>query len=391
MTKKPNCQIAIITNYYPPEMGAAANRISHLAQGLSPDFDVTVIAPLPNYPTGKIFEEFRNKYQANSVENGINIHRLWIFASASKNKILRLWAMVSFGFSLALYFLRHPIPNRVIIQSPPLIVAFISILLLRSKKRSLILNVSDLWPSAGLEMGVLQKGFFYKLLKKIELFNYKNSSKILGQSEEILNHIKALIPSSDLHLYRNYPIINPREFNGNHRTTNRVRIVYAGLLGIAQGVLKLCHTIHFDTVEFHIYGAGPEATEIRQFIKEHPELRIFFHGNLDRQSLHQELVNYDLMLIPLVNRIYGSVPSKIFEYAKLGLPLLYFGGGEGESIILKHQLGWVVEHGDYEQLNSVIHSIALDSLDIESKKEIQKRAQKEFDFHTQINKIKNIL
>jgi hypothetical protein len=85
------------------------------------------------------------------------------------------------------------------------------------------------------------------------------------------------------------------------------------------------------------------------------------------------------------------VPSKIFEYAKLGLPLLYFGGGEGESIILKHQLGWVVEHGDYEQLNSVIHSIALDSLDIESKKEIQKRAQKEFDFHTQINKIKNIL
>jgi len=164
--------ILIITSYFPPETGAASNRIFHLAKGLQEhNFNVSVITPLPNYPKGKIFGGYRGRFKHTSKEYNITTHRLWIYASNSKNILLRLIAMLSYSISLIWFFIWNKIPKTVIIQSPPLLVAFTSVFFLRSKKRKIILNVSDLWPLAGLELGVFKKGFSYKILEKIERFN----------------------------------------------------------------------------------------------------------------------------------------------------------------------------------------------------------------------------
>ena len=62
--------VLIITNYFPPETGAASNRIFHLAEGLQKhDFKVTVLTPLPNYPKGTIFEDYRGQFKHTSTKN----------------------------------------------------------------------------------------------------------------------------------------------------------------------------------------------------------------------------------------------------------------------------------------------------------------------------------
>ncbi|HEX9828289.1 MAG TPA: glycosyltransferase WbuB, partial [Flavobacteriaceae bacterium] len=56
--------ILIITSYFPPEIGAASHRIFQLAEGLQKhDFKVEIITPLPNYPTGKVFEGYKGKFK----------------------------------------------------------------------------------------------------------------------------------------------------------------------------------------------------------------------------------------------------------------------------------------------------------------------------------------
>ncbi|WP_242203350.1 glycosyltransferase family 4 protein [Aestuariivivens insulae] len=380
-------EVLIITNYFPPEMGAASNRIFQLAEGLQTHhFKVSVVTPLPNYPNGKIFDSYRGTFKHTSTEQQITIHRLWLFASNSKNKVLRLIAMLSYSFSLMWFLLWYKIPKTVIVQSPPLLVAFTSVFFLRSKKRKLILNVSDLWPLAGLELGALQKGLGYSLLKKMERFNYKHADLILGQSLEILNHILSIYPEKETFLYRNYPNSKPPKIIETQSTSKLLKLVYAGLLGVAQGIYKLCQELNYSTLSFHIYGSGAEKHTIEAFISKHPELDIVYHGEVSRPELHKALMTYDIAVIPLVDRIYGSVPSKIFEYARLGLPILYFGGGEGEHIVKDNKLGWVAKAGDYNNLNHVISTIdPSEPRNSTFKNQIQQTALESFDYHLQLN------
>ncbi|WP_460220447.1 glycosyltransferase family 4 protein [Psychroserpens sp. MEBiC05023] len=384
-------EVLIITSYFPPEIGAASNRMFQLAKGLqNTGFNVTVLTPLPNYPTGKIFKDYRGKFKHVSSEHNITINRLWIYASNSKNKALRLIAMLSYSFSLIWFFMWNKIPKTVIVQSPPLLVAFTCMLFLNHKSRNLTLNISDLWPIAGLELGAFKKNFSYGLLEKIERYNYKKARLVLGQSEEILAHISSIYPNKQTFLYRNYPDFNPPNIS-TYTSQKPLKIVYAGLLGIAQGIYKLCNELDFYNVELHIYGSGAEQEKIERYILEHPEKSIFFHGRVTREKLHQELMLYDITIIPLLNRIYGSVPSKIFEYARLGLPMVYFGGGEGEHIITKHELGWIANAGDYNDLNRVVSQIKSKHISEDQRRKIQDIAISSFSFKEQLNRLKQLL
>ena len=112
---------------------------------------------------------------------------------------------------------------------------------------------------------------------------------------------------------------------------------------------------------------------------------------MTREELHGELLQYDISIIPLLNRIYGSVPSKIFEYARLGIPMLYFGGGEGEDIINEFNLGWIAEPTNYEALNEVISSISAGMFTDDFRRDIQQSAITQFDFNKQLRQLEEVL
>jgi hypothetical protein len=65
-------KILIISQYHPPEMGAAAMRWNDYAQILSNlGHEVTVLSEIPNYPTGVIPDEYKNKYFVNEKDSKI--------------------------------------------------------------------------------------------------------------------------------------------------------------------------------------------------------------------------------------------------------------------------------------------------------------------------------
>ncbi|SEA49397.1 glycosyltransferase family 4 protein [Psychroflexus halocasei] len=383
-----NKDILIVSNYFPPETGAASNRIFSLAEKLSKhQYNVKVISPLPNYPHGKVLKTYRGKFKVKETFKSIDVTRLFVVASKSSNKIIRLLSSLSFAITLFFYILFAKTPNRFIIQCSPLFVGFLAVLACKLKNKEIILNVSDLWPLAGLEMGILNDGFYYRILQKMESFIYKNSKKIIGQSNEILSHIKRTANCDDkfLFLYRNFPQFKrPELVSSSHTSSTRFRIVYAGLIGVAQGIETICKEVNFPSqMEFHIYGDGPMTQDLKEYINN--KENIFYHGSLKREELHHILMTYDATLIPLKNRIFGSVPSKIFEYAKLGLPIIYFSDGEGANIVEDLNLGVAIREINYQLLENQFIKILNQKEVLPSKKEVLEIAEHHFNLEKQFN------
>jgi glycosyltransferase involved in cell wall biosynthesis len=384
MTEK----IAIVSNYYPPEKGAAANRIEQLALKLRQNnYDVSIICPLANYPKGELFPGYKGKFSVDETMRGIKVKRLWIFPSNSKNIFKRILSILSFSIGLFFYLLFAKLPGKVVVQSPPLLLSFIAVTVLRWRGRKIILNVSDLWPSAAVELGVLKRdSMSHKILMLIEKSLYRKATLVLGQSNEILQHVHEIIPGKATFLYRNFPEHEPGFTIKD--SGESVKLFYAGLLGVAQGVLESCDKMQLAglKIEFHIFGDGAEKSRIENYIAAHPEKNITFHGMLDRNHLHALLETFDIAFVPLTTRIYGSVPSKIFEYGALGLPILYFGGGEGGGIVNENNLGWVAEVGDFDALNEKLREIStLDKMQLNAlKKQVFETAGREFDLDAQM-------
>lgn len=383
MSNIKDTEILIITNYYPPEKGAASNRIFSLAKGLSEnEFNVKVVCPLPNYPHGKVFSGFKKKVFSRQDENQITVHRLWLWPSNSSNKFIRLFSMLSFSFSLTLFFLFKKTPKKIFVQYSPVFVGFTAVFWGFILRKKIILNVSDLWPLAGLEMGLLKKGTYYNILSKMESFCYRKSHLILGQSQEILDFVKKQGIKKPLFLYRNIPDFEPPVVK--QAQVNEIKIVYAGLLGMAQGLYSICETIHLPShVQLHIYGNGPEAEKIKSLNKSN----IFYHGEIDREELNKKLLEFQIIFIPLINRIYGSVPSKIFEQSRLGIPLLYFAGGEGEILVRNNKLGWTLPVNDKKSLQEFLDQLTIEKLQEYPKIEVQKNAVNAFNFKIQFEKL----
>lgn len=378
--------VHIITSYYPPETGAASNRIFSLSRKLKEaGYEVEVTTPLPNYPEGRVREDYKGKFRFSSQEDGIIVNRVWLFASNSSNKLIRLFSMLSYGISVILFLLFHKTPKLTIIQCSPLLTGFCAILVSKLKNKTIVTNVSDLWPLAGAEMGLLRKGsLYYRVLESIEKYIYRNSHALMGQSNEILQHIrKTLKTDKDLFLYRNFPEFNPPDLPET-KPSKEIHIVYAGLLGVAQGIKQLVENIQLpQNMHLHLYGAGPETEAIKRTIADIP--RIEYKGSLERSTLHEKLVKYDATLVPLKNRIYGSVPSKIFEYARLGLPIIFYSNGEGANIVEQFEIGVTCRNSEVAELNTQLRSIEQEKTCLPSKQNVRKIAEQNFILNDQFS------
>lgn len=353
-------KVLIISFYYEPELGAAPSRITNLAKGLKASgADVDVLTCLPNYPKGKFFEGYRGRFSMKETIDGINIYRYWTYATVSKNPLKRVLAMTSYAATMWSFAFKRKLVksyDHVIVQSPPIMVSASAVLLFKKIfGRNTILNISDLWPGSAVELGFVRKGsLFYKVLSFLERFIYKNADSVMGQSQEIVDHVCRMFPDKRTFLYRNLqPVEGASLFV--HKRNQKPKIVYAGLFGVAQDMLSLLKSVDFKSlgVEMHLYGGGNQMEDILSYINS-GDRNIWYHGYVSKQQVNEELKKYDLSIIPLAAPIYGAVPSKIFDLLPAGTPILFSGEGEGARIVKDCGFGLVSKYGDYKALENNI-------------------------------------
>ena len=197
-------------------------------------------------------------------------------------------------------------------------------------------------------------------------------------------------------LYRNIPVIPQKNVTREHDGgESPLKFVYAGLLGVAQGIFDICQNVDFNKlqVEFHIYGKGNELGQIENYIKNHTDTNIHYMGSFDALTIREKLRSYDFGIVPLRNRIYGAVPSKIFELTLLHLPMLFCGGGEGAEIVEEEGLGWTSKPGDFEGLrDNILKARELSRVEYDQMVEkCRILAREKYDFNAQMEELTKVL
>lgn len=357
-------KIALITPNYPPETGACASRMQYLAQALQKKGHlVEVHTFLPNYPRGRVFLKYRRKIWCSELVHDVSVWRYPIIPSASSSIFYRAIGMFSMSIFIlfAFFRLRKTKPDILFVQSPPLLLGLSGWCLAKLVGAKFVLNLSDLWPRALVDLNALQFSFPRKVLEKLEHFLYLQAALCVGQSEEIIKHLQEIIPYEKSVLYRTGTDCRLFFQTSIQNTQNQrpYRLIYAGLLGIAQGIFDLCQNLKLQDIntELHIYGDGAEYKKLEKYLTKNKNTNIYLNRAVPHTEIPYILQKYDAVLVVQKTKVYGTFPSKIYEAMAVGRPIIQSGAGEGAETVRKFQVGLISPPKDYEMLHANIMSL----------------------------------
>src|SRR5712692_10600437 len=99
-------KILYLSQYFPPEMGAPAARVSELSRlWAKAGHDVTVLTGFPHYPSGVVPQEYRAKLRHLIMRedlDGVRIERTWLATLPNSKTWERILNYTSFTVSAAL-------------------------------------------------------------------------------------------------------------------------------------------------------------------------------------------------------------------------------------------------------------------------------------------------
>jgi glycosyltransferase involved in cell wall biosynthesis len=373
-------RLLILTQYYPPEIGAPQNRLHELAvrlanQGVS----VEVLTALPNYPKMEVFEAYQKRKKREETMDGIHVYRSWIYVSKSKSIISRLLNYFSFVWSSYWRGRKFDKVDYLLVESPPLFLGYSAMLLAKKLDAKLIFNVSDLWPESAEKLGIVTNKWLLKLAYRLETKCYQKSALITGQTQGIVNDIKSRFPNKSVYWLPNGVDIqyyNPDHIEkGNFREINRfsssdILFFYGGILGYAQGlevIIKAADKLkNRKEIHFIFQGTGPEKDRLEKLKTALNLKNVHFLEPVSKKEMPSVLKSIDVALIPLKNLplFQGAIPSKIFEALAMKKPLLLGVDGEARSHFIDNaRAGLFFEPENSEDLAKQIE-IMIDNPDL---------------------------
>ena len=355
-------KITILTQYYPPEVGAPQNRLSELAVRLKRNgAEVHVITAMPNYPKMEVHEGYKGKWRVAEEIEGIKVTRCWIYVPKSKSILPRLLNYFSFVFSsFWIGLIRMRKSDYLICESPPLFLGITAFMLTRLKRTKMIFNVSDLWPESAEKLGLVKNRFLLRISTWLEEFLYKRSRLITGQTQGIVSNISGRFPKKTVYWLPNgvdISLYDPGKVQASDRSkygfsdSDRL-FCYAGIIGHAQGleiILNAAKELQPEkAAKFILLGEGPEKARLQEMAKQLQLNNVIFVDAIPKTEMPSFVKMIDASVIPLRNLelFRGAIPSKIFESLAMEKPILL--GVEGEALELfinkgKAGLGFVPE------------------------------------------------
>jgi len=359
-------RICFLTHYYPPEVGAPQARISALAHALSArGATVSVQTGFPNYPDGRIRLPYSNRPYLIERDGPVRVVRTAIYPTPNQGFARRLANHASLaGSSLA----GAPLSGRadvVVCESPPLFLAGAAIAFARAKRAPLVLNVADRWPASAVELGALDDRRAIRAAEWLERTAYRAAAAISVPTEGLVEDLSAL-PAARGKVVRLGPSVDIERFDASPPDPGeRLRVLYAGTVGLAQGLDTLVEAARRagpDVVEVTIAGDGADAPELRERLERERVGNVTMVGSVAHTSVPALYAGADASVVLLRDRpiFEGALPTKMLEAMAAGRAIVLSAAGESARLVEGSRAGIVVAPEDPDALAAAFRELAAD-------------------------------
>ena len=318
-------RILILSYYYPPDIGPGSLRAKSIVDALieegPPDLKIDVITTMPsryhslNISDSKIIND-----------NKVSINRITL--PKHKNGILdQTKAFVEFSFSVHKQTLKKKW-DIIIATSSRLMTASLATYVAKRAHSKIYLDIRDLFVDTIND--IFQKNLLRILIPiffRLEKWTFQSADKLNIVSAGFSDYIKKITPNLIPSIYTNGvdEIFMKKDFS-TKIIKPKPLILYTGNIGDGQGLHRIIPAAAnlLKNIQFRLIGDG----SAKKLLIDNDLLKLQNNIEVLKPILREELINEyqnaDILFLHLndYNSFHKVLPSKIFEYAATGKPIL---------------------------------------------------------------------
>jgi glycosyltransferase involved in cell wall biosynthesis len=370
--------ILFLTDNFPPEVNAPATRTyEHCREWVKRGHKVTVITGAPNFPTGRLYPGYRNRWRSRETMDGIEVVRVWTYITANEGFIKRTLDFTSFMASAIPAGLGVRDIDVIVATSPQLFTPCAAFLVGLLKQRPYVFELRDLWPESIRAVGAMTNGRVLRGLEALELFLYRRAAHVVSVTHAFKANLvsrgvppeKISVTTNGVDRQRFAPMPRDEALAAQLGLTGKTVVGYIGTHGMAHSlgtVLNAAAKLKEDPASRHIrflfLGNGAEKPALQRMAAEYRLDNVLFLDSVPRDEVARHWSLLDLAVIhlrrtPLFETV---IPSKLFECMAMGIPVLHGVAGESARLVTQEGCGMLFEAENPHALATAVRDLAAD-------------------------------
>ena len=187
------------------------------------------------------------------------------------------------------------------------------------------------------------------LVEKADTYVMDHADAVIICTEERKKQLRYARPKKIVVIHNTPPkIASISADNREKKGTDRIKVVYVGILAYGRDILEVCEFISkSEQFELHIGGFGILEKAVAEYAEKYDN--IFFHGKLsyeDTLRLERACDIFIALYDPKIPNHKYAAPNKFYEALMLGKPLV-MAEDTGMSEVVKYKkLGCIIHYND---------------------------------------------
>ena len=373
-------KILVVCQYYYPE----PFRITDICETLvQKGHQVTVLTGLPNYPEGRVLDDYRCGRKKNETLKGVKVLRTFEFGRGnSRLKLFLNYFSFVISASIKALLLKEEYDVVFVNQLSPVMMGIPAMVYKKKHNKKMLLFCLDLWPASLAAGGVRESSIIYKVFLRISRWIYKSADRILVTSNMFKDYFQNTLglPITNIEYLPQYAEDLFSDRIDTKDSNKGFNFIFAGNIGDMQSVetiIKAANEVHaHHNITFHIVGDGSKLEECKQLTDGFGLANVIFHGRRPVEEMPYFYGLADAMLITLKNNeaLSYTVPGKVQSYMAAGRPVIGAINGETSYVIKDADCGLCCSADDYKEFAKLILQFCNSNSD--SKEQMGLNAQK---------------